>query len=161
MKEIIVHPFKPIINEESEILVLGSFPSVVSRSNDFYYGNKKNRFWRLLDLIYGTNLDLLSNMEKKNKLLEIHIAIYDVVYSCSIVGSSDSSIEDVIYSDINSLIKNTKIKKIYCNGKTAYNLFITGNPNLKSMAVYLPSTSPANAAFSIDKLYSEWKIIRA
>ena len=152
MKEIIVHPFKPIINEESEILVLGSFPSVVSRSNNFYYGNKKNRFWRLLDLIYGTNLDLLSNMEKK---------IYDVVYSCSIVGSSDSSIEDVIYSDINSLIKNTKIKKIYCNGKTAYNLFITGNPNLKAMAVYLPSTSPANAAFSIDKLYSEWKIIRA
>lgn len=160
MKEIIVHPFKPIINEESEILVLGSFPSVVSRSNDFYYGNKKNRFWRLLDLIYGTNLDLLSNMEKKNKLLEIHIAIYDVVYSCSIVGSSDSSIEDVIYSDINSLIKNTKIKKIYCNGKTAYNLFIKGNSNLKAMAVYLPSTSPANAAFSIDKLYSEWKIIR-
>ena len=161
MKEIIVHPFKPIINEESEILVLGSFPSVVSRSNDFYYGNKKNRFWRLLDLIYGTNLDLLSNMEKKNKLLELHIAIYDVVYSCSIVGSSDSSIEDVIYSDINSLIRNTKIKKIYCNGKTAYNLFIKGNPNLKEMAVYLPSTSPANAAFSIDKLYSEWKIIRA
>lgn len=161
MKEIIVHPFKPIINEESEILVLGSFPSVVSRSNDFYYGNKKNRFWRLLDLIYGTNLDLLSNMEKKNKLLELHIAIYDVVYSCSIVGSSDSLIEDVIYSDINSLIRNTKIKKIYCNGKTAYNLFIKGNPNLKAMAVYLPSTSPANAAFSIDKLYSEWKIIRA
>lgn len=155
-KNKIIHPFSPVIDSESEILILGSFPSIISRENDFYYGNPKNRFWKILGLIYDIDFISLSNLEKKNKLKELHIALYDVVYSCTIENSSDSTIEDVIYSDIPSLIKNTKINRIYCNGKKAYELLLKAYPTYLDITYLLPSTSPANAIWNIDKLYKKW-----
>lgn len=156
MKNKIVHPFEPIITKDAEILILGSFPSVISRNNSFYYGNPKNRFWSLLKEIYGIDFNGLSNLEKKKVLNELHIALYDIVYSCTINGSSDNSIEDVIYSDIPSLIKDTKINRIFCNGKIAYELLLKKYPQYKDISYCLPSTSPANALWSFSKLYDSW-----
>ena len=158
--EIITHPFQPIIDINSEILILGSFPSVISRENDFYYGNKRNRFWPLLSKIYDRDFTLMTNIEKRNTLLKLHIALYDSVYSCTIYKSSDETIEDVCYSDIPSLIKESKIKHIYCNGNKAYELLMNAYPNLKAISTLLPSTSPRNASYSLDKLYEKWQIIK-
>lgn len=158
--EIITHPFQPIIDCNSEILILGSFPSVISRENDFYYGNKKNRFWTLLSKIFDRDFTVLTNIEKRNTLLKLHIALYDSVYSCAIYKSSDETIEDVCYSDIPSLIKESKIKHIYCNGNKAYELLMNAYPSLKAMTILLPSTSPRNASYSLDRLYEKWQMIK-
>lgn len=158
--ENIKHPFEPIIDKECNILILGSFPSIKSRENKFYYMHPQNRFYKLLSKIYNedfVNADI--NMKKK-LLLENHIAIYDVIESCEIINSDDNKIKNVKYVDVLNLLKNCKIKKIYLNGKKAYELFIKKYPKLQDMAYYLPSTSPANAAFSFDKLYQCWKVIK-
>lgn len=159
-KNSIQHPFSPIIYPNSKILILGSFPSVISRENDFYYGNPKNRFWKVLGLIFDKDFISLSNEEKVNALKELHIALYDVVYSCTIDNSSDSSIEDVVYADIPSLIENTEINHIYCNGKKAYALLLKAYPMYKDRTVLLPSTSPANAAWNIDRLFEKWNELK-
>ena len=158
--ENIKHPFEPIIDKDCNILILGSFPSIKSRENKFYYMHPQNRFYKLLSKIYNedfVNADI--NMKKK-LLLENHIAIYDVIESCEIINSDDSKIKNVKYADVLNLLKNCKIKKIYLNGKKAYELFIKKYPKLQYMVYYLPSTSPANAAFSFDKLYQCWKVIK-
>ncbi len=160
MKNKVVHPFSPIITPNSKILILGSFPSVISRENDFYYGNPKNRFWKLLTLIFDKDFISLSNEEKVNALNELHIAIYDIVCSCIIDNSSDSSIEEVIYADIPSLIENTEINHIYCNGKKSYELLLKAYPMYKDIVIYLPSTSPANATWNIDRLFEKWKELK-
>lgn len=154
------HSFPPVINKNSEILILGSFPSVASRADGFFYMYKQNRFWKLLSKIYEDNFETESIDQKIKFLHKYNIALYDVIESCDIIGSKDSSIENVVPADISSLIKNTKIKSIYVNGKKAFELFKQYNVSLLNTVKYLPSTSSANAAYSIEKLYEHWKTIK-
>lgn len=152
----ITHEFDPIINNESQILILGTLPSVKSREQHFYYGHPQNRFWKVLANI--TNEAVPSSIsEKKELLLTHHIAIWDVIKSCEIIGSSDSSIRNVIPTDIRLLLNQSNISVIFGNGAKAcelynkYTLATTGCPIRK-----LPSTSPANAAWSLEKLTNYW-----
>lgn len=151
------HIFLPVCNEQSKILILGSMPSVKSRENGFYYGHPQNRFWKVLAHVLGTELPQTIE-EKKNMLLENHIALWDVIESCDIVGSSDSSIRNVYVNDIAGVIRNTDIKTIFTNGSKAhelYNKYVIESTGIE--AVKLPSTSPANAACNFEKLCEAWK----
>lgn len=153
-----IHPLQPIYNKNSKILILGSFPSEKSRENNFYYANKNNRFWRVIEKLFESKL--ISNEDKINILLTNHIALWDVINSCEIHKSSDSSIKDIIPNDINSIINNSDIKYIFVNGKKAlelYNKYLLAVTKLS--AIYLPSTSSANASYSLDKLVYFYKII--
>ena len=120
---IVEHTFKPIYDKNSEILILGSIPSIISRENNFYYGNDKNRFWKLISTIFNEEYPV-SNEDKKNIILKNNLALFDVVKSCSIKNSSDSSISNVKINDINSIINNSNIKKIIFNGNKAYELYL-------------------------------------
>ena len=159
MGEIFTHTFEPIFDKNSEILVLGSFPSVKSRENNFYYAHPQNRFWRVVASVYSCPVPKTVE-EKKNMLLSNKIAVWDVIMSCEITGSADSTIKSVIPNDLSEILSVADIKKIYANGKTAqslYNKYIKKNTGVDIIS--LPSTSPANAAYSLEKLIKEWKII--
>lgn len=159
MGEIFTHTFEPIFDKNSEILVLGSFPSVKSRENHFYYAHPQNRFWRVVASVYFCPVPKTVE-EKKNMLLSNKIAVWDVIKSCEITGSADSTIKSVIPNDLSEILSVADIKKIYANGKTAqslYNKYIKKNTGFDIIS--LPSTSPANAAYSLEKLIKEWKII--
>lgn len=159
MGEIFTHTFEPIFDKNSEILVLGSFPSIKSRENNFYYAHPQNRFWRVVASVYSCPVPS-SIEEKKNMLLSNKIAVWDVIRSCEITGSADSTIKSVIPNDLSEILSVADIKKIYANGKTAqslYNKYIKKNTGVDIIS--LPSTSPANAAYSLEKLIKEWKII--
>lgn len=158
--KILNHKFPAILPKDSQILILGSFPSVKSREDAFYYMHPQNRFWPLMSSLFGDDFVHTDIEGKRHLLQKHHIALYDVIESCRIEGSQDASITDVVPTNVEHLIKDTKIKRIFLNGRTAYNLFIKHNPTLKSMATYLPSTSPANARFSLDDLYRHWQIIK-
>ena len=155
----VIHKIPPVYNKNSQILILGSFPSVKSREGRFFYHHKQNRFWKVLSTIV---IDVLPETidEKKDFLLKNHIAVWDVIASCDIEGSSDSSIKNAVPNDFSDILKAAPIRKIYTNGGTAYKLYhkycekVTG---IKAMK--LPSTSPANASYSLDRLISEWKVI--
>lgn len=151
-----MHEFAPVFDGKSAILILGTFPSVKSREEQFYYGHPRNRFWKVLSAITKNPLPETIS-EKKEMLLSYHIALWDVIASCEITGSSDSSIRNVVPSDIAGLLKNSNIKKIYANGATAKKLY---DKYLKAKIGYeieaLPSTSPANAAYSLERLIVEW-----
>ena len=152
------HEFGPFVRPDSEILILGSFPSVKSRLQGFYYGHPQNRFWNVLSAICGVSFQ--NDVENKKKILaDIHIALYDVIDSCDIIGSSDASIKNPVFTDVSALIRGTKIKRIVLNGKKAMTLFEKhthiGLPS-DIVVVDAPSTSPANAAVSIEQLISEW-----
>lgn len=151
------HTIKPVYDENSRILILGSFPSVKSREAKFFYGHKQNRFWKVISAVMGCECPNTVE-EKKAMLLKNNIAVWDVIKSCDIDGSSDSSIRNVTPNDITEILLNTQVKRIFTNGNTAYALFKRYNPDLD---VYkLPSTSPANAAFSLERLINEWQIIK-
>ena len=154
------HGFEPVIDKFCTILILGSFPSVKSRETSFYYMHPNNRFWPLLSIIFNVDFTILSIKEKEKTLLKHHIALYDVLISCDVDGSKDSSINNAKATDVFKLISNTKINRIFINGKTAYNLFLKYNPSLKVITTYLPSTSSANARYNLDKLYNYWKTIK-
>ena len=157
--EHITHSFEPIYNEDSEILILGTLPSVKSRENNFYYGHKQNRFWKLLAKLCEEETPQTVE-EKTAMLLRHHIAIWDVIQSCDIKGSSDSSIKNAVPNDFSFILKTAPIRQIYTNGGTAYKLYhkycekVTGFE-----AVKLPSTSPANASYSLERLISQWNQI--
>lgn len=152
----VTHPFSPLFDAGSEILILGSFPSVASRENRFFYGHPQNRFWKMLSLIYGEPLPY-STEEKRGLILRHHLALYDVVFSCEITGSADSSIRNVVPSDLSSVLCRSAIRKIIVNGKTAEKYYRKyQEPTLGFSAICLPSTSPANAAFSLDTLVKLW-----
>lgn len=156
----ITHPFEPVFDSASEILILGSLPSVKSREQGFYYAHPRNRFWKVISAIYQEK-EPLKIEEKKKILLKNRIAVWDVIESCDIKGSSDSSIKNVIAADIGGLLKKTKISSIYANGKTAgslYEKFILADTEKE--IVILPSTSPANAAYSLERLIENWSILR-
>ena len=154
------HEIPPIYDERSKILILGSFPSVKSRENNFFYHHPQNRFWKVLAQILKEDLPNTIE-EKKSLLLKNNIALWDVIASCEIEGSSDSSIRNVVPNDIGNILKNTEILEIYANGAKAYSLYQKYMyPVCKREAVKLPSTSPANAAFSLERLEQEWGIMK-
>lgn len=151
------HPFKPIYSKYSKILILGSFPSVKSRQQNFYYAHPQNRFWKLIAKIYKANIP--NNIEEKKKLiLNNNLAIWDVIKSCEIEGSADSSIQNIEVSDINELINKTDITKVVFNGNKAAESYFKYNKRIENIEyVTLPSTSPANAQYSFERLYNIWK----
>ncbi len=156
----IIHPIKPIFDKNSEILILGSFPSQKSREQMFFYGHPQNRFWKVVSAVFGQKTPVTIE-EKKQFLLLNNIAVWDVIASCDIVGSSDSSIKNVVANDLSEILSVAPIKRIFVNGKAAekyYNLYTKSVIGME--AVYLPSTSPANAMWSIEKLVSAWGILK-
>ncbi len=154
------HPFPPLYDENSRVLILGSFPSVKSREQMFFYGHPQNRFWRVISFVMGAKQP--KTIEEKTEFLHTnHIALWDVIASCDIVGSSDSSIKNVVVNDLAKILKNADIKQIFVNGKTAekyYNKYV--RHTIGKEAICLPSTSPANAAWSVERLTNEWKIVK-
>ena len=150
------HPFPPLYDKDSKILILGSFPSVKSRENMFFYGHSQNRFWKVIAAVFKEEVPL-TIPEKKKLLLKNNIALWDVIQSCDIKGSSDSSIINVVPNDISQIIKNAEIKKIILNGKISekyYKLYMGSEIPIR--AVYLPSTSSANASWSLERLIKIW-----
>lgn len=153
----IIHNISPVYDEHSEILILGSFPSVKSRAAGFFYGNPQNRFWKMLSIIFKDSVPD-SIPERKAFLLRHKIAVWDVVHSCDIEGSKDSSIKNAKPSDINKILKVSDIRLIITNGKTSDRLYrALLEPAAGRKAICLPSTSPANAAWSLDKLTEKWR----
>lgn len=157
--EHIVHSFEPVYDKASEILILGTLPSVKSRENNFYYGHKQNRFWKVLaTLLKEPVSDTIE--EKKAMLLAHRIALWDVIQSCDIKGSSDSSIKNVQPTDIGMILEKTNITRIYANGNKAGQLYKRYQfPVTGIEAMVLPSTSPANAAWSLERLCEAWRVI--
>ena len=156
---LILHPIPPVYDSTSRILILGSFPSVKSREAMFFYGHPQNRFWRVAAQVFEEPVPM-TVPDRKTFLLHNHIAAWDVIASCRIEGSSDASIKDVIANDLSVILDNAKIRQIYVNGKTAekmYRKYI--EPEIGRKAVCLPSTSPANAAWSLERLISAWKVV--
>ena len=155
--ENVIHNIPPVWNSESEILILGSFPSVKSREGQFFYHHPQNRFWRVLAAVLDCPVPQTIE-EKKKILLDHHIALWDVIASCQIQGSSDSSIRNVVPNHLEEILDHAQIKVIYANGTTAWKLYekyassVTGRE-----AVKLLSTSPANASWSLERLTKEWK----
>ena len=157
--EHIVHSFEPVYDKDSEILILGTLPSVKSRENNFYYGHKQNRFWKVLATLLKEPVPETIE-EKKVMLLAHRIALWDVIQSCDIKGSSDSSIKNVQPTDIGMILEKTNITRIYANGNKAGQLYKRYQfPVTGIEATVLPSTSPANAAWSLARLCEAWKTI--
>jgi len=153
----ITHEFEPIFDEQSRILILGTLPSVKSREGQFYYHHPQNRFWKVLAQICKTQPPE-TIAEKKAMLLSNGIAIWDVVQSCDIIGSSDSSIKNVTPADLSVVLEKAPVKTIFLNGGKAWELYQKYCKEMTELpAVKLPSTSPANAAWSLEKLVTVWK----
>lgn len=153
------HTFEPVFDGKSEVLILGSLPSLKSRENGFYYGHPQNRFWRVLAAVLGTELPETTEA-KKSLLLASHIALWDVIAQCDIEGSSDSSIRNVIPNDINVILTQAPIRQIYANGNKAFQLYCRYcQPLCGREAQRLPSTSPANAAWQLNRLTEAWRCI--
>lgn len=156
----IVHPISPLYDKNSKILILGSFPSQKSREQMFFYGHPQNRFWKVLAAIFESEAP--KTVEEKRKfILTNRLALWDVIASCDIIGSSDSSIKNVVPNDLSKILSVANIKQIFVNGKTAekyYNKYIA--KQIEQEAICLPSTSPANAAWSFERLVNAWKIIK-
>lgn len=153
----ITHPIAPVFDGNSKILILGSFPSVKSREQMFFYGHPKNRFWKVLASVFDDTLPLTVN-EKRAFLLKHGVAVWDVIASCDIIGSSDSSIRNVKPNDIEIILSAADIKAIFVNGKTAekyYNKYL--KEKVHREAVLLPSTSPANAKLTLENLANLWE----
>ena len=153
----ICHTFEPVYDERSKFLILGSLPSVKSREQGFYYGHPQNRFWKVLAAVLSCRIPVTIE-EKKSMLLANHIALWDVIESCDIIGSSDSSIKNVVPADIGIILSKAEIDRIFANGKKAESLYQKYIfPKTKIPVTVLPSTSPANAAFSLENLAAAWK----
>ncbi|MCH5324973.1 MAG: DNA-deoxyinosine glycosylase [Eubacterium sp.] len=153
----IQHNIPPVYDENSKILILGSFPSVKSREGMFFYHHPQNRFWKVLSAVLGCDCPQTVE-EKKVFLLTNNIALWDVVQSCTVTGSSDSSIKDAVPNPLRMILDNSRVMRIYTNGNTAYMLY-NGlcREDIGIDAIKLPSTSPANAAFSLERLIGIWR----
>ncbi len=155
-----VHPIAPVYDKESRILILGSFPSVKSREQQFFYGHKQNRFWRVLANVLECEVPE-DTPQKRAMLIKHHVAVWDVIASCEITGSSDASIRNVQPNDLSAILSLADIRAIYTNGGKAHQLYQKYIYPVNGRAAYpLPSTSPANAAYSLDRLVDAWKVIR-
>lgn len=155
----LVHTIAPVYDAYSEILILGSFPSVKSREQQFFYGHKQNRFWKVLAQVLGCKIPE-SIEEKRTMLLSNHIAVWDVIAGCEITGSSDASIRDVMPNDLSQILKAADIRAIYTNGSKAHQLYQKYLLQTTGREAYLlPSTSPANAGYSLERLVEAWRVI--
>ena len=157
---VLQHPFGPLYCEKSRVLILGSFPSVKSREQNFFYGHPQNRFWKVIASIFDA--DVPETIEaKKALILENGLALWDSIASCEITGSSDASIRNVKTNDISIILDSCRIERIYCNGRKSYDLYRKYiEPETGREAQCLPSTSPANAVWTLDKLIAAWQAIR-
>lgn len=159
-RETLAHEIAPVYDSRSRVLILGSFPSVRSREIGFFYGHPQNRFWRTLAEVFEDDLPH-TVAEKRDFLLRHGVALWDVIASCEITGSSDASIRNAVPNDLSGLLSIAPIERIFTNGKTAHRLYCrylltqTGRE-----AVCLPSTSPANAAWTQERLNDAWRVIR-
>ena len=159
VKKIQTHPIPPVFDENSRILILGSFPSVKSREQGFFYGHPQNRFWRTLAGVFQ-DAQPITVEEKRAFLLTHGIALWDVIASCEITGSSDASIKNVIANDLTHILQASQIERIYTNGATAHRLYCKyQQPQIGREAICLPSTSPANAAWTLERLRTAWSIL--
>ena len=157
------HPFKPIFDKNSKILILGSFASVISRNFGFYYTNPQNRFWRVWAGILNAAVPE-STDEKIKFILFHHIAIYDAAISCEIKGSNDAKMSKIVPVNLKPIFKEANIRQVYANGGKAYEIckkYLEDEiiKATKNEVIKLPSTSPANAKFSLEKLAKEWSVI--
>ncbi|MBQ9464874.1 MAG: DNA-deoxyinosine glycosylase [Lachnospiraceae bacterium] len=159
------HPIPPTFDADSEVLILGSFPSVKSRESGYFYGHPQNRYWKVLAALFGDAVPQTVE-EKRAFLLRHHVAAWDVIASCTIEGSSDASIRDVVPNDLRPILGGSRVRRIFVNGKTAERMFrkyteplLYENFAHLLPAVCLPSTSPANAAWSLERLTEAWKVI--
>ncbi len=156
----VTHPIPPVFDRHSKVLILGSFPSVKSREVQFFYGHPQNRFWKVTSAVFDAT-EPHTIEDKKDFLLSHGIAVWDVIASCDITGSSDSSIKNAVPNDLTKILDIAKIQTIFVNGKTAekfYNKYI--KDAIGREAICLPSTSPANAAWSVERLTEVWKQIQ-
>ena len=152
----IPHPFDPLFDENSSVLILGSFPSVKSREQRFFYGHPQNRFWKVIAAVYNEEIPETIS-EKKELILRNHLALWDVIASCEVTGSSDASIRKAEANDLSVILDRCPVRLICCNGKTAWQLYEKLIlPETDIEAVCLPSTSPANAQWTLDRLVETW-----
>ena len=174
--EHIIHPIPPTFDADSEILILGSFPSVKSREMAYFYGHPQNRYWKVLAALFEEAVPMTVE-ERRAFLLRHRIAAWDVIGECTITGSSDASIRDVVPNDLGPILRESRVQRIFVNGKTAEKMFRKyTEPVLREMivsgrslheerpallpAVCLPSTSPANAAWSLERLIEAYRVVR-
>ena len=156
----LTHPFPPLYDAASSVLILGSFPSVKSREQQFFYGHPQNRFWRVTAAVFGDEIPQ-TIPEKRAFLLRHHIALWDVLAACEITGSSDSSIRNAQPNDLSPILQTADIRQIFVNGGTAAKYYAKFQQKmLHREAIRLPSTSPANAAWTLEKLTAAWEILR-
>ncbi len=159
MREEVLHPIPPVYDKTARVLILGSFPSVKSREAAFFYGHPQNRFWRVLAAVLGCEVPQ-SVAEKTAMLHAHHIALWDVIARCAIEGSSDSSIRNAVPNDLSPILTAAPIRAVFCNGGTSYALY---KKHLAAQtgfhAIQLPSTSPANAAWSLERLAEAWSVL--
>ena len=154
------HPFGPLYDENSRVLILGSFPSVRSREQQFFYGHPQNRFWKVLAALFHQEAPVTIG-QKKELILGNHLALWDSIASCVITGSSDASIREVRANDLSVILDHCPIRKIFCNGKTSWQMYEKWiRPSTGREAVCLPSTSPANAQWTLDRLTEAWSVVR-
>ncbi len=154
-----IHPFEPVFDQNSRILILGTFPSVKSREQQFYYGHPQNRFWKVLAAVYK-DAPPKTVPEKKAFLLKYNTALWDVISSCEITGSADASIKNAVPNDLSKILGAAHISRIFCNGTKAFDLYNKYLlPKTEIQAEKLPSTSPANAAWTLEKLTAAWQVI--
>ncbi len=155
----ISHPFPPLYNRESRILILGSFPSVKSREACFFYAHPQNRFWRVLAALFGAEVPQ-GTPARRNFLLRHHVAVWDTIGACEIQGSSDASVKNAVPNDLSPILSEAPIQAIFCNGSLSYKLFKKYQSKEISLPSFaLPSTSPANAAKNLPVLIKEWQVI--
>jgi hypoxanthine-DNA glycosylase len=152
---VLLHPFGPVFDERSETLIVGTFPSIKSREVEFFYGHPQNRFWKMLAGVFGEAVPT-DITEKMRLLLEHKIALWDVLESCEIEGSADANIRSAKPNDLSKITDNSNITKVLCNGKKAFELYNRFNKSAIPVTL-MPSTSPANAAFSLERLISIWQ----
>lgn len=155
----ITHPFEPVWDGRSRVLVLGTFPSVLSRENAFYYGHPQNRFWPVLAAVFREAVPVTA-ADKRALLLRHGVALWDVLASCDLTGSADSSIRNPVPNDIAALLEKAPIRRVFANGQTAHALYRRWcEPAAGMRAVLLPSTSPANAAWTLPRLTEAWRAL--
>jgi hypoxanthine-DNA glycosylase len=153
------HPFGPLYSDHSRILVLGSFPSIRSREQNFFYGHPQNRFWKVISAVFHEPLPQTVR-EKRDMILRNDLALWDSIASCEIAGSSDASIRNAEPNDISCILNNCSIEHIYCNGRKSHDLYCRYiEPQTGRRAECLPSTSPANARWTLERLIESWSVL--
>ena len=159
-EERLTHPFGPLYSSESRTLILGSFPSVKSRAQHFFYGHPQNRFWKVVAAVFEEAVPE-TIPQKKDLILNHGLALWDAIASCVITGSSDASIREVRPNDLRIILDRCPVSRIYCNGRKSFEMYEKYiRPDIGREAACLPSTSPANAQWSLERLTEAWSVLK-